>query len=310
MKNKTINVKIAGGFGNQLFMYAHAFSLSRKKNYNLHIDNSSGYYRAKHNHETFLLDKLNIQIINCHYIFKFNNIYKRILRVILIICDIFIQYFIQKKIFLKEQKGKNKFLNYNEDYLNTCFTNNFIIEGYFESEKYFSQYRNYLKSLFIIKNEYIDNNNNFINLLKENESVSIHIRTDRYKNAKLDQKFITEQINYVKKSITYFKKNIEHPTFFVWSNNISKIKMYFKDIENLLFIDYEKNNNINLDETTYKTLNDFNLFKYSKHFIVGPSTFHWWGAWLNDNPNKICLRPNNICNSPNLDYWPVNWIII
>ena len=37
-------------------------------------------------------------------------------------------------------------------------------------------------------------------------------------------------------------------------------------------------------------INDFNLFKYAKHFIVGPSTFHWWGAWLNNSPNKIDER--------------------
>lgn len=310
MNNKNIIVRIAEGLGNQLFMYAHAYSLSKKKNYDLYIDNTSGYYKSEYKHTTFLLDKFNIQIKICNYIFKYDNIYKNILRKFLKIFDIFMEYFIQKKIFLIEQKNENKITNYNENYLTTSFTNNFIVEGYFESEKYFSQYRNDLKLLFTIKNEYIDNNNHFINLLKENESVSIVIRTDRYKNIKDDEKFIVDQIKYVKKSINYLKKKIEHPTFFVWSNNIDKIKDYFKDIENLLIIDYKKNNNINLDETTYKTLNDFNLFKYSKHFIVGLSTFHWWGAWLNDNPDKICVRPSNICNSSNLDYWPDNWIII
>jgi hypothetical protein len=310
MINKNIIVRIAEGLGNQLFMYAHAYSLSKKKNYNLYIDNTSGYYKSEYKHTTFLLDKFEMQIIICNYIFKYDNFYKNILRKILKIIDFFIEYFIQKKIFLMEKKSINKITNYNENYLNTSFTNNFIIEGFFESEKYFKSYRRDLQLLFVVKNNYIDNNNKFINLLKENESVSIVIRTNRYKNAKLENKFISDQINYVKKSIIYFKKNIEHPAFFVWSNNINKIKIYFKDIENLLFIDYEKNNNINLDETAYKTLNDFNLFKYSKHFIVGPSTFHWWGAWLNDNPEKICIRPSNICNSANLDYWPDNWIIV
>ena len=48
-----------------------------------------------------------------------------------------------------------------------------------------------------------------------------------------------------------------------------------------------------------KILNDFDLFKYSKHFIVGPTSFHWWGAWLNNNPDKICIRPSNINPSNN-----------
>ena len=52
------------------------------------------------------------------------------------------------------------------------------------------------------------------------------------------------------------------------------------------------------------------LFQYAKHFIVGPSTFHWWGAWLNKSPNKICLRPSNINPSNNENFWPKDWISI
>jgi hypothetical protein len=36
------------------------------------------------------------------------------------------------------------------------------------------------------------------------------------------------------------------------------------------------------------------------------------GAWLNNNKNKICLRPKNIVLNPskNKDFWPSNWIKI
>ena len=46
MKNKLI-VRISEGLGNQLFMYAHAYSLSKKINYDLYIDNTSGYFKKK-----------------------------------------------------------------------------------------------------------------------------------------------------------------------------------------------------------------------------------------------------------------------
>ena len=44
---KRIIVEIAEGLGNQLFMYAHVFSLAKKLNYDLLIDDTSGYSKKK-----------------------------------------------------------------------------------------------------------------------------------------------------------------------------------------------------------------------------------------------------------------------
>ena len=45
--DKKIIVKVAAGLGNQMFMYANAFSLSKRFNYQLLIDNSSGFFQRK-----------------------------------------------------------------------------------------------------------------------------------------------------------------------------------------------------------------------------------------------------------------------
>ena len=184
------------------------------------------------------------------------------------------------------------------------YSNQIFIEGHFESEQYFSKYRNDLVKLFTVKNNLIDLKNIYIDKLKETNSVSICIRQHRFsegrfKNDHKSNDFLIETINYINKSITFFKEKIENPTFFIWSNDFTNIDNYFNPDE---FI-YIKNN-------YNKSLNDFNLFKYSKHFIVGPTSFHWWGAWLNNNPKKICVRPSNINPSNNIDFWPKNWISI
>ena len=61
--NKKLTVEIAEGLGNQIFMYAHAYSLSRELNYDLFIDNKSGYSKSKNllrNHQKYMLNNFNL----------------------------------------------------------------------------------------------------------------------------------------------------------------------------------------------------------------------------------------------------------
>ena len=64
------------------------------------------------------------------------------------------------------------------------------------------------------------------------------------------------------------------------------------------------------DGSRDKILTDFFLLTQCKYFIVGPSTFHWWGAWLANFEDKICVRPKNLNPSNNKDFWPEKWVII
>ena len=45
--NKKLIVEVAEGLGNQIFMYAHAYSLSKELDYALFIDNKSGFSKKK-----------------------------------------------------------------------------------------------------------------------------------------------------------------------------------------------------------------------------------------------------------------------
>jgi len=296
---KKIIVRIAEGLGNQLFMYSHAYSLSKKLGYELQIDNTSGYFKIKNRLRNYELDKFNISTPTCDDNDKFDTYPKDFKRKLLKMLDLIKT----NKCFYLEKKNNDKSTAY-YDFLNYQFSNKLFTEGYFQTEKYFIDYSKDLKKELLIKNVYLDNNNKYIDLLKKSNSVSICIRQNRYSEGKIkdnkkSNQFTQNTINYIKRSVSFLKKKIDKPVFFIWSNDFKNLRDYFNE-KDFIFIENEKN----------KSLNDFNLLMHAKHFIVGPTPFHWWGAWLNQNKNKICLRPNDINPSNNIDFWPKSWISI
>jgi hypothetical protein len=312
MENKKIIVQISEGLGNQLFMYAHAYALSKTIKRDLHIDNVSAYRKNKNllrNHQKYVLHNFKIEnnLINNDIIinFFFSNFLKKVL--------LSIDKFKIKKRFFVEFKQKINGIKIIEtrtiiDY--SKLLDKIYVIGNFEDPNYFKEYKSEFNKIFQLKNNYSKKNIYLINQLKESNSISIHLRRNRFSDQTnlTDNMFYTQKsddftndcIDYINKSIIYFKNKINNPKFFIWSNDFNGIEKF---TNKLIITDFSY---IRTDDS----LSDFYLFGFSKHFIVSPSSFHWWGAWLNENPEKICLRPSKINPSNNINFWPQEWISI
>ncbi len=301
--NKII-VRIAEGLGNQLFMYANAFALSKKINYNLLIDNESAYFKKK-NIEKYQLHNFNISTKICEDKFKFNNYIKDFKRKILILSNSLMK----EKNFLLEKKDNFKKTKY-FDLTNNSFSKVLFIEGHYETEKYFKDYKDQLKLEFSLKNLDLYKKNKYSELIKKNPNiVSICIRQNRFserinnrfnKNSIItSENFTKKTIDYIFRAVTYIDNKFDNIKYLVWSNDFKDLRNYFPE-NKFMFIDNLEN----------KSLNDFYLLLNCKNFIVGPTSFHWWPAWLNSNPNSLILRPKDLNASNNHDFWPSNWISI
>ncbi len=298
--DRIIIAKISEGLGNQLFMYANAYAISRKFDLNLCIDPYSGYY--KNNIRSFMLNNFNISSKIAPSKWIFSNDYMNLIKKIKIKFDLFKN----KKSFLFESKDKNKFTKFSSINLDS-FNDKIYIDGNFESEKYFLDYRNDLLNQFSFKNDM--SNNKYLDIIRNHNVVSISIRQNRYSERmsnKFDQHsitksqdFVAKTVDYIYQSIKFIKSKVHNPKFLLWSNDFAGLEKYFPTNEFLYVINQEN-----------KILNDFYLLTQCKYFIVGPSTFSWWGAWLSNNQSKICIRPKNINPSNNVDFWPESWISI
>ena len=303
MSGKIIT-RIAEGLGNQLFMYAHSFALSKKINYDFFIDNESAYFKKK-NLRSFQLDKFNINASTCDDNYKFNNNFKNIKRKFLIKLD----KFKKKKRFLIEPRNKKKQSKY------TIFDYNSLsdllyVEGHYESERYFFDYKIDLLNQFTLKNESIYQNNNYYKSIKKDENiVSICVRQNRFSERisnknnneaiSKSENFTKLTIDYIYRAVNFIDQKIKNPKYYVWSNDFSNLKNYFPS-QKFVFVD----NKIN------KSLTDFYLLLNCKNFIVSPTSFHWWPAWLRENKKSLILRPKDINISNNSDFWPNHWISI
>lgn len=249
-------VVIKGGLGNQMFCYAFFLSLKRKNKalYLLNIEDG-----------VFVHNGLEIfRIFHCRGAWRY-----RLLGILHIIKPNFWANY-------KEIKESKEFTFdkkiFQEQHYNT------IYDGYWQNEKYFSDITKNIKDSFKFKKHKLSHKS--IQLAKElrtNNSVAIHIRRGDYINLE----WYTCTIDYYVNAISYIKQKTKNPVFYFFSDDISWCKKHFCE-DNYKFIDFNKG---------FNSWQDLYLMTQCKHNIIANSTFSWWGAWLNSNPNKIVIAP-------------------
>ena len=224
--------------------------------------------------------------------------------------------YIKNKVIFIEPKNTEKITRYNEEIYNLKLSKNVFVEGYFESEKYFIDIKDRISSEFKFLNAVKYQKSAYFNEINKSNSVSICLRQNRFiegvnrnneSNRKKSVKYTNEQIEYINQSISYIQKNVQKPTFFIWSNDLIDLKDNVFD-EKINKVIHENEFTKNLDKRAL----DMFLISQCNHHIVIPSSFNWWGAWLSKKQNKIVCRPSDNYFTDfrinNLDFWPSNWI--
>ena len=155
-----------------------------------------------------------------------------------------------------------KYFYFDENLFKNC-PDNVDLNGYYQSYKYFSHIRNELIKDFTFKVQDV-----FLNI----PYVAIHVRRGDYLN--FSEYHPTCGLDYYVEAMEYFP---EHK-FLVFSDDIEWCKQQeiFKEC---FFSDGSSSGN------------DLFLMSIAEHNIIANSSFSWWGAWLNNNSNKIVVCP-------------------
>lgn len=173
---------------------------------------------------------------------------------------------------------------------------NLLIDGYFQSEKYFMNHKQHIIDLYkpttelkrLILSNYPD----------LTQYVSIHVRRGDYLNY---------PNHHPQQSLEYYSSAVEQigidKTYIIFSDDINGCKEMFDYIPNKYFF------NSGTDWL------DLYIMSMCEHNIICNSTFSWWSAYLNENPNKIVIAPKQWFGSAyetwnTSDLIPESWIIL
>jgi hypothetical protein len=283
-----------GGLGNQMFQYAVGRHLAKIHRTKLKLDKTDLLDRTPKVDFTFRNYELMAFIIESQEAnpkeienFKKNN--KPLNLLDKIKQKVNPHHYIREKSFSFNQKIFN-------------YSGHLYLDGYWQSEKYFNNVSNLIRSDFIFKDAYNISNQNISKFIKSVNAVSLHVRRSDYvHNAVANQQHGTCSLEYYEKSIEYISGRIKDIHIFVFSDDPSWIKSNLKVAYPIFYIEETKN------------YEDMQLMSMCKHHIIANSTFSWWGAWLNPNFNKIVIAPKKWFNNSDIDtkdLIPDSWIKI
>jgi len=170
-------------------------------------------------------------------------------------------------------------------------TKNCILKGFWQSEKYFAHCKDDIRKQFSFLPFDEKKNIAIMNKMEKENSVAIHLRKGAdYLQSELMGKGLCG-VEYYIKAIEYIKQNVDNPVFYVFTDNPEWVKNNLPKFDYIL-VDWN-------EVAGKKNFRDMQLMSCAKHNIIANSTYSWWGAWLNPNPNKIVIGPTKFFNPIN-----------
>lgn len=290
-----------GRFGNQLFQFASLRGIAAQHGYDWCIPPDEHRTFANYGiHHPFTLDSMtekNVGFVNSNVSFK--QLYS----------------FEDLKHYNPNVKNvTEKGFNFDED-LFYNIEDNTNLDGYLQTEKYFKHIEDDLRKDLRFKDEILKPCEEFISQF--DKILFLHVR-------RCDA--VGREDYYCAITLDYYKRALEHfdddAYVFVCSDDVEWClnQEFFNSDRFLINTNVETYDTIALegDGQYRKSLipyTDMCLMSLCTGGIIPISTFGWWGAWLQKDPNKTIIAPKNwfgpkLSDNDTSDLIPDEWIKI
>ncbi len=275
-----IITRLHGGLGNQLFQYAAGRALATRLGTDLAIDERT-------------LPEIGFRPCKAH----FNWTLSSADQLPPIKSDGLVKYGLWRLFGRHPKLQREKGLGYDPSF--ETWSDDTYLHGYWQSQQYFLPIEATLRDDLQITTPPSTQNAEMAAKISEHAAVSLHVRRGDYL-ALAAHNVCTE---------AYYQAALEKvatltdatPHVFVFSDEPDWAR------ENLP-LPFEKTIvDFNGPTTDYE---DLRLMSLCQHNVIANSSFSWWGAWLNSNPNKVVAGPatwfgNDKLHNP--DILPKTW---
>jgi hypothetical protein len=292
-----ILITLLGGLGNQMFQYAFGRALAKKLNSELFLDLSSFNKHTKDTQRTFELNYFPIQAKIAS-----KEDLKRVIPENEKIRSFLKSVQLSSKGMLPITIIRERKFNFDPDIFYNSDNSNFI--GYWQSEKYFSNISSLIKKEFSFILPLTSKNENLIQRMESNNSVSLHIRRGDYiSNPEIKKYHGICSIEYYQKALSIIEEKIPGNELYIFSDDPQWARMNISSPSLVTVVDWNNE----------KPHDDLRLMASCKHHIIANSSFSWWGAWLGKSDNQIVIAPEPWFNNKDIntsDLYIDNWIRI
>lgn len=285
-------VKFKGGLGNQMFQYAYAKLVEKHTGDTVKLDysayeNLDGDMVRKPRIMRFALtlpaaEKADIAKI-CKLRHKGNSL----------------SFWYKVKVFLESKLNKHYAFEPNRAYIDPKkLENKLYFDGYWQSWRYVDEVREILKKDFVSTQPLSEKTQGFQKKMQGENAVFVGVRKGDY-TAEIEH-YGSFDSNYYQKAMAKIEQTVENPVYYVFSNDVQWCK------DNM---DWGGRTVIYREpEDQTDDFEELMLMASCKHAIIVNSTYHWWGATMIENSEKIICCPDTwFFDGAPIDIIPADW---
>lgn len=279
-------VKINGGLGNQLFQYAAGRTLADQLGTELHLDLSFfDLPPGRHTARPFELDRFHTRYwratpeqLNSYTALREYTWTRRTARLF-------------PWLFSRQRFGEKQLFKFDPEVAR--IRKSTYLDGHWQSERYFADHAEAIRSDLRFRDAPSERNRELLRSMKGMVPVSLHVRRGDYvTSTDANATHGTCGIEYYVDAMQRVLSLAPESVFHVFSDDMDWARANLPRLAPMVFVDHNSGTDDHFDLL---------LMSACKHHIIANSSFSWWGAWLNPNPEKLVIAPVRWFRDPAID---------